>query len=63
MKKKLIEDPATSREWIEGFLRHQAWQGSSDKELRDIWQNLSMFVLYLEDTGTEYLEEITRRRI
>ncbi|MDR3564560.1 MAG: hypothetical protein P4N59_24445 [Negativicutes bacterium] len=56
--KEVTEDVAISRDWAEGFLRQKAWQGATDDELRDIWQNLKMFVLYLDNTGAEYLEEI-----
>ncbi|MDR3589490.1 MAG: hypothetical protein P4N41_07480 [Negativicutes bacterium] len=55
---EVTEDAAISREWVEGFLRQKAWQGATDDELRDIWQNLKMFVLYLDNTDADYLEEI-----
>lgn len=36
-----------SREWIDGFLRHKAWQGAGDNELRALWRQLEFFILYL----------------
>lgn len=55
---EVSEDAAISQDWVEGFLRQKAWQGTTDDELRDIWQNLRMFVLYLDHTDADYLEEI-----
>jgi hypothetical protein len=52
-------DAAISREWAEAFLRHKAWRGAPDDELRDVWHNLRMFVLYMNHTEAEYLEEIS----
>lgn len=49
---------AVRREWIEGFLRQKAWSGANDEELKDIWSNLRMFLLYVSHTGTECLEDI-----
>ena len=56
---EIIDDIPVTRDWVEGFLRQKAWQGADDDELRDVWQNLKMLVLYLDSTGTEYLEEIS----
>lgn len=36
-----------SREWIDGFLRHKAWQGAGDNELTALWRQLELFILYL----------------
>lgn len=49
---------AIRRDWVEGFLRQKAWGGASDEELRDIWANLRMFLLYLQHTETAGIEEI-----
>lgn len=49
---------AVRRDWVEGFLRQKAWGGAGDNELRDLWTNLRMFLLYLDNTGVDYLEEI-----
>lgn len=38
------------REWIEGFLRQQAWSGSTDQELRQIWKQLRALQMYLSHT-------------
>jgi len=57
-EKEITGDVAISRDWVEGFLRQKAWQGADDEELRDIWQNLKMFVMYLDLTDAEDLEEI-----
>lgn len=43
-----LNDPTViSREWIEGFLRHRAWSGATDKELRDLWKHINIFQMYL----------------
>ncbi|MCX7780652.1 MAG: hypothetical protein N2491_07030 [Negativicutes bacterium] len=39
------------REWIEGFLRHKAWQGANDAELKAAWRQLELFILYLMYTN------------
>lgn len=57
-KQEITGEAAISRDWVEGFLRQKAWQGATDEELRDIWQNLKMFVLYLDDSDADDLEEI-----
>jgi hypothetical protein len=49
---------AIRRDWVEGFLRQKAWGGADDEELRDIWANLRMFLLYLRHTEAADLEEI-----
>lgn len=48
------------REWIEGFLRQQAWQGSNDKELQNYWHNIEIFLVYLAYAGISDLEDITK---
>ena len=50
---------AIKREWIEGFLRHKAWQGADDQVLSDRWHNLQMFVSYLSYSGDITLDELT----
>ncbi|MBP1764672.1 MAG: hypothetical protein H6Q65_1730 [Firmicutes bacterium] len=54
-------EPFIQQETIEGFLRQKAWQGSSDKKLQEIWQNLRMFILYLAHSEHDNLDEITCR--
>lgn len=44
---ELQEDTVFSREWVEGFLRQQAWHGSSDKQLDAVWSYLKLFAAYL----------------
>ena len=56
---EIIDGIPVTRDWVDGFLRQKAWQGADDDELRDVWQNLKMLILYLDSTGTEYLEEIS----
>ncbi|WP_425057859.1 hypothetical protein SCACP_24250 [Sporomusa carbonis] len=51
-------DSAIKREWVEGFLRQNAWNGASDETLRDMWRNLRMFVLYLSYSGETILDEM-----
>ena len=48
-----------TQEWVEGFLRQKAWQGSADKELSELWEDLQLFVQYLAVTEHETLEEIS----
>ena len=50
---------AIKREWVEGFLRQQAWQGANDQVLRDSWHNLQMFVSYLAYSGDMSIDEMT----
>lgn len=50
---------AIKREWVEGFLRQQAWQGADDQVLRDMWHNLQMFVSYLNYSGDMTIDEMT----
>jgi len=52
-------EPLIEQEWIEGFLRQKAWQGSNDEQLRDIWQNLRLFIIYLAHSEHDDLDEIT----
>lgn len=52
-------EPIIKREWVEGFLRQKAWQGSTDDELRIIWRNIEMFVLYLIHAENDHLDELT----
>ncbi|EGO64087.1 hypothetical protein [Acetonema longum] len=48
-----------TQEWVEGFLRQKAWQGSTDKELSEIWDQLQLLIQYLAVTEHETLEEIS----
>ncbi|MBP2650715.1 MAG: hypothetical protein H6Q74_1540 [Firmicutes bacterium] len=58
-EKEIEQELAISRDWIEGYLRQKAWQGTNDEELRELWRNLKMFLVYLEHTDADYLEEIS----
>ena len=49
---------AVRRDWVEGFLRQRAWAGAGDDELRDIWANLRMFLLYHRHTEAEDPDEL-----
>ena len=48
------------QDWVEGFLRQNAWQGVDDKKLTEIWDNLQMFMLFLAYADYEYLDELNR---
>ncbi|MGI6093626.1 MAG: hypothetical protein GX348_01180 [Veillonellaceae bacterium] len=50
---------AVKKEWVEGFLRQKAWQGATDKELKNLWRNIEMFLLYLAYAGINDLDEVT----
>jgi len=52
-------EPIVKREWVEGFLRQKAWQGSTDDELRITWRNIEMFILYLIHAENDHLDELT----
>jgi len=52
-------EPIIRREWVDGFLRQKAWQGINDDDLREIWHNLEMFILYLIHSESDNLEELT----
>lgn len=49
---------AVKRDWVEGFLRQKAWQGLNDKELRELWRELSWFLQFLIQTEQNYYEDI-----
>jgi hypothetical protein len=51
-------EPVIEQELVEGFFRHKAWQGLTDEKLQNIWQNLRMFILYLEYVENRDLESI-----
>lgn len=52
-------EPVLEQELVEGFFRHKAWQGHTDEKLQNIWQNLRMFILYLEYVENRDLENIS----
>lgn len=54
----LPEPSIIDREWIEGFLRQQAWSGSTDQELRQIWEQLKALQIYLSCTYHQSLDEV-----
>ncbi|MBP2639911.1 MAG: hypothetical protein H6Q66_862 [Firmicutes bacterium] len=54
-------EPLIQQDWVEGLLRQKAWQGANDEELRDIWQNLRCFIIYLAHSEHDNLDEITCR--
>ncbi len=58
-KNEINWDSIVEQEWIEGFLRQKAWQGSHDKELREVWKNLRIFIIYLAHSEHDHLDEIT----
>jgi hypothetical protein len=47
------------KDWVEGFLRQQAWSGKDDEKLRDIWQLLQLFIVYLAHSEIYDLDEMT----
>lgn len=61
--RRFYEEEATGggtvrRDWVEGFLRQRAWGGAGDDELRQLWADLRMFLLYLDHSGAADLAEI-----
>ncbi|MBP2628667.1 MAG: hypothetical protein H6Q68_3378 [Firmicutes bacterium] len=55
----IIWDPAIKQEWVEGFLRQKAWQGTSDAKLKDLWRQIQIFTIYLNYADNDDLNEIT----
>ena len=55
----IIWEPVIKQEWVEGFLRQKAWQGTSDDKLRDLWRQIKFFTIYLKDADQDDLNEIT----
>jgi hypothetical protein len=47
-----------SRDWVEGFLRYKAWQGLTDRELRTVWRQLELLILYLIYISNEDLNDM-----
>lgn len=52
-------DPVIKKEWVDGFFRHQAWQGVNDETLRNLWRVLQMYITYLQYSAVDDLEEMT----
>ncbi|MDU2065110.1 MAG: hypothetical protein E6713_09730, partial [Sporomusaceae bacterium] len=44
------------QDWIEGFLRHKAWQGASEKELNHLWRNMMYFLQFMVETRISSIE-------
>lgn len=55
-EEEIILEPVIKREWVEGYLRQKAWQGADDSELRQIWNNIRYFELYLDATENDYTD-------
>ena len=55
----IMWDPTIKLEWVEGFLRQKAWQGTSDDKLQDLWRQIQIFAIYLNDVDNDDLNEIT----
>lgn len=55
----LIEQPIIKQEWVEGFLRQKAWQGIDDEKLKDLWQQIENFTIYLNHADNDDLNELT----
>ena len=55
----IIWDSAIRQDWVEGFLRQKAWQGTSDDQLKELWRQIKFFAIYLNDADHDELSEIT----
>ena len=55
----LLWEPAIKQDWVEGFLRQKAWQGTSDDNLRDLWRQIRYFTIYLNDADNDDLNDLT----
>lgn len=54
-------DLSVKQEWVDGFLRQKAWQGTSDEKLQEIWQNIEMFLVYLTQSASNDLDEMSEQ--
>lgn len=45
--------------YVEGFLRTQAWQGATDKELIEAWDNITLLCIYLGNSDN-FLGDMSR---
>lgn len=45
--------------YVENFLRAKSWQGATDKELTEVWDNITLLCLYLGNSGN-YLGDMSR---
>ena len=45
----LVEEPIIKQEWVEGFLRQKAWQGIEDEQLKDLWKQIQIFIIYKKE--------------
>lgn len=52
-EEEIILEPVIKREWVDGYLRQKAWQGTTDSELRQVWNNIRYFELYLDVTEND----------
>lgn len=52
-------DSLLPQEWVEGFLRHCAWQGDSDAALQQKWNQLHWFLEYLAHAELTEPDELT----
>lgn len=48
-----------SREWVEGFLRQEAWQGKSETTLNELWEQIKFFILYIDENQLDLEEFFT----
>lgn len=55
-EEKITWEAVIKREWVEGYLRQKAWQGSTDDELRGLWLTIQTFEAYLANAETDYSE-------
>ena len=55
----IMWDSTIKLEWVEGFLRQKAWQGTSDDNLKDLWRQIQIFIIYLNDAENDDLSEMT----
>lgn len=59
-EEELTFEPIIQRTWVEGFLRQNAWQGKTDKQLSKLWTYINLFEQFLDMTGLSRLDELTR---
>lgn len=52
------QEPIIQLEWVEGYFRLKAWNGYTDKQLKEMWQHLQFFEFYLSSAKIRDIEKL-----
>ncbi len=52
------QEPIIQLEWVEGYFRLKAWNGYTDKQLKELWQHLKFFEYYLSTAKIKDIEKL-----